>query len=353
MLAFQTYAQQINEIHYDDSGVDANERVEISGPVGVSLAGWTLQTYNGGGGGAVNGTATLSGTFTNQCTSGGQNGGTLVFDIMLLTGFSLPNFNGSAIALINGSTCVQFLSYEGTLIATAGACSGVTSTDIGAFEDGNGTDLGSIQKNFNGTWTTNANTNTFGACNTSQSAFPVELLRFDAKVVQRTVQLNWQTATERNNDRFEIQRSTNGSDFTTLEAIKGAGTSTTEQRYEFTDQQPLRGTNYYRLRQVDLDGTVTHLPAVSVMFGKPVNTAIFAPNPSLTGLTRLTYTAATEGILQLIVRDFSGRTIMQQTREIVEGENNLSLDCSTLQKGTYLVEIATNDDMQVQKLVIQ
>ncbi|MCY7328851.1 MAG: T9SS type A sorting domain-containing protein [Saprospiraceae bacterium] len=64
-------------------------------------------------------------------------------------------------------------------------------------------------------------------------------------------------------------------------------------------------------------------------------------------------TAATEGILQLIVRDFSGRTIMQQTREIVEGKNNLSLDCSGLQKGTYLVEMATNDDMQIQKLVIQ
>lgn len=356
LLTLQAYAQpRINEIHYNDSGADANERVEIAGPAGTNLAGWSIVTYNGGGGGVISDEGPLTGTLIipNQCTVSGQNGGTLVFDVVAITGTAFPNPAMSAIALVNGSTCVEFLSYQGTLTATQGACTGVTSTDIGAFEDGTGSDLGSIQKNSNGTWTTNANTNTFGACNTSQSAFPVELIRFDAKVVQRTVQLNWQTATERNNDRFEIQRSTNGRDFITLQVVRGAGTATTEQRYEFTDQQPGRGANYYRLRQVDLDGTATYLPTVYVMFGKPANVAVFAPNPSLTGLTRLTYIAGTESTLKLTVRDLSGRTVMQQSREVGEGENQLSIDCSALTKGTYLVEMATNDDTQVQKLVIQ
>ena len=116
----------INELHYDNSGTDVGEAVEIAGPAGTSLAGWSLALYNGNGGGVYN-MISLSGTIPGQ----DDGYGTL--------GFAVPNLqNGSpdGLALVNAQgQVVQFLSYEGTMVATAGPAIGMTSTDIGVAEE--------------------------------------------------------------------------------------------------------------------------------------------------------------------------------------------------------------------------
>lgn len=119
----------INEIHYDNTGADTREAVEIAGPAGTSLSGWTVVPYNGSNGAAYSPTATLSGTISNE-----QNGfGTVSVSIL-----GLQNGAPDGIALVNGTTVVQFLSYEGTFAATSGPAFGVgTSTDIGVAEVGN------------------------------------------------------------------------------------------------------------------------------------------------------------------------------------------------------------------------
>ena len=116
----------INEIHYDNTGIDAGEAIEIAGPAGTNLAGWSIVLYNGNGG-AVYDTDALSGIIPDQ--EGGY--GTFVLNYAVN---GIQNGAPDGIALVNGSTVVQFLSYEGTFAAVGGPANGMTSTDIGVAE---------------------------------------------------------------------------------------------------------------------------------------------------------------------------------------------------------------------------
>jgi endonuclease I/fibronectin type 3 domain-containing protein len=115
----------INEIHYDNKGTDRNEFIEIAGTAGTDISGWQLIAYNGGDG-RVYDAIQLSGVISNQ-----QNGfGTLAYDFS-----GLQNGSNDGIALVNANgDVVQFISYEGVLVATDGPAIGLSSEDIGVSE---------------------------------------------------------------------------------------------------------------------------------------------------------------------------------------------------------------------------
>ena len=115
----------INEIHYDTAGTDVGEFIEVAGPAGTNLSGWTLVLYNGNGG-VVYGTVVLGGTIPDQ----DDGFGTLAF---LVPGIQNGSPDGVALVRPDG-TVVQFLSYEGEMTATNGPAAGMTSTDIGVAE---------------------------------------------------------------------------------------------------------------------------------------------------------------------------------------------------------------------------
>ncbi len=130
-------AQWINEIHYDNSGGDVNEGIEIAGPAGTDLSCYQLIPYNGSNGAAYSVTA-LSGTISDE----GCGYGAIWFPI---TG--LQNGAPDGIALYNTctATLIQFLSYEGSFTATSGNASGATSTNIGVTESGSTPTTSSLQ----------------------------------------------------------------------------------------------------------------------------------------------------------------------------------------------------------------
>jgi endonuclease I len=118
-------APWINEIHYENDGADVNEGVELAGPAGLALSGWSIVLYNGNGGVPYK-TVLLSGSIPGQ--QGGA--GTRWFPIA-----GLENGGQDAVALVApGGQVAQFLSYEGTLTGTSGAASGLTSVDLGVSE---------------------------------------------------------------------------------------------------------------------------------------------------------------------------------------------------------------------------
>ncbi len=124
----------INEIHYDNAGTDTGEAIEIAGPAGTDLTGWSLVLYNGNGGAPYR-TAPLAGSLPDQ----GDGFGTL--SISFPTD-GIQNGSPDGIVLVDSSgSVVQFLSYEGVMAGTDGPASGVTSTDIGVSES-NTTPLG-------------------------------------------------------------------------------------------------------------------------------------------------------------------------------------------------------------------
>ena len=156
----------INEVHYDDAGADAGEAVEIAGPAGTSLAGWSLVFYNGSNS-STYATIALSGIFPNQ----DDGFGTLSF---AGPGGGIQNGSPDGIALVDaGGNVVQFLSYEGVITAANGPAVGLTSTDIGVAEEPAVADGFSLQLVGSGAtygdfhWI-DGSANTFGAVNTGQ-----------------------------------------------------------------------------------------------------------------------------------------------------------------------------------------
>ncbi len=158
----------INEFHYDNSGTDANEGIEIAGPSGLNLSGWSLVGYNGNGG-AQYSTIPLSGVLPDQ-----QNGfGTSFFPVL-----GLQNGGPDGMALVdNQQNVVQFLSYEGTMAAVGGPASGMTSVDVGVVETGTtpiGVSLqlmGSGSKYDDFTWAANVSS-TYDLINVNQTFLP-------------------------------------------------------------------------------------------------------------------------------------------------------------------------------------
>lgn len=115
---------------------------------------------------------------------------------------------------------------------------------------------------------------------------PVTLVDLRVRPLGRTaLQVQWTTASELNCLRFEVERSANGTDFTTIGTVPGHGTSTSTRQYELLDPQPLAGLNYYRLRQVDTDGKATGSPVVVALFGADAKTLAVSPNPATDYLT--------------------------------------------------------------------
>lgn len=129
LFAVPVYSTPVffNEIHYDNTGADVDEAIEIAGPAGTDLTGWSIILYNGSGG-SVYRTFNLNGSIPEL-----QNGfGVLPFAIA-----GIQNGSPDGLALWNGTGLVQFLSYEGSFTAVGGVADGLTSVDIGVAQSGN------------------------------------------------------------------------------------------------------------------------------------------------------------------------------------------------------------------------
>lgn len=157
----------VNELHYDNDGTDSGEAIELAGPAGTDLAGWSVVLYNGSGGAAYS-TRSLSGTIVDQ----GDGFGTVSIAYPVN---GIQNGSPDGLALVDAAgEVLQFLSYEGTFAALGGPADGSTSTDIGVTE-GAGTSAGSsLQLTGTGTtygdftWAAPA-TSSLGAVNAGQS----------------------------------------------------------------------------------------------------------------------------------------------------------------------------------------
>jgi DNA/RNA endonuclease G (NUC1) len=161
---------KLSEIHYDNASTDVGEAIEVTGPAGTNLAGWSIVLYNGNGGGAY-GTLPLTGVIADQCSGRGT-----VFVAGPATG--IQNGNPDGFALIGpAGQVVEFLSYGGTFAATGGPAVGMTSTDILRGENGS-TPIGqSLQRASDGSWY-GPTANSFGACNADVPPPPPQFLTF-------------------------------------------------------------------------------------------------------------------------------------------------------------------------------
>lgn len=177
-----------------------------------------------------------------------------------------------------------------------------------------------------------------GTC--SANFLPVELTRFEVVATTTTNELYWQTASEQNNDYFEIERSADGFRFESIGQVDGAGDAYTFNEYAFSDAKPLPGTNYYRLRQVDYDGSY-HLSQVRTVFRPyPGMQARLQPTLAQEEVTLL-FGEALEQNLEVTVFNTLGQKV--RTLQMQPGLDQLTMKVNDLPEGHYFVHYGSTE----------
>ncbi len=178
---------------------------------------------------------------------------------------------------------------------------------------------------------------------------PVTLLSFNAALTGSVVNVTWKTSIEENVKHFEVLRSANGVDFTTIGTIQPGQTN-----YLFADKEPLKGYNYYRLKSVDMDGSASYstIVLVNVKNGADVISSLY-PNPA-TGHATLKLQGTVDGNVLVQVLDQQGRLVTTRQFGVQHtGEFKTPLDLGNLSKGNYVLRIVVNEKTYLHKLVIQ
>jgi len=183
---------------------------------------------------------------------------------------------------------------------------------------------------------------------------PVELTSFTAIANNGAVELNWTTATETNNQMFEIQRQSSGSEFTTVGFVSGHGTTTETQQYNYVDRTVATGTYSYRLKQVDFDGSFEYSDVVEVDVQTPLTFALDQnyPNP-FNPSTSIQYSIPETGNVRLAVFNLIGEEVAVLVNGTVQaGHYEVSFNASSLPSGVYLYKLQSANSVEVKKMML-
>jgi hypothetical protein len=290
-------------------------------------------TFTGNLGVRNGGTLTVSGILnaTNMTVYGGNPGGGFTVnsggDVNVSGNFT--NNNNSDGVTINGSLDVAGNLTNGNnsdIVGTGGITVGGSISNSGTIGGSTGNNLGTL---------------------------PVELTYFEVLKSPSGLELKWQTATELNNDFFEIQRSENGTDFYVIGVVNGNGTTNTVQNYQFGDT-PMQPVTYYRLRQVDYDGAFEY-SKIKVGYADKLATSLKIlayPNPAIERVSFKSVQPIVFEKLQLI--NLNGHVVANLTNSVEGYGLTLDVALPRLEKGLYYIQYATQSgEKGAHKLVIK
>lgn len=176
---------------------------------------------------------------------------------------------------------------------------------------------------------------------TAATVLPVRLIHFTGFLEDKSVLLSWRTATETSNDFFSIERSADGRNFTETGRVQGRGTTTEPQNYRFSDDNPLPGLNYYRLRQVDFDGQFSYSKVVSVQVGGASGARLY-PSPATDFLTIQMEKPALENTVWEIF-DLAGRLL--QSGEFLAENPDFQINVAALPEGLHHLRLSAGQSV--------
>jgi len=182
---------------------------------------------------------------------------------------------------------------------------------------------------------------------------PVELASFSARVDQNNVTLSWSTATETNNQGFEVQRS-NGNEFFTVGFVSGNGTTTELKNYSYLDRNVEVGSYSYRLKQVDFDGTFSYSSEINVDVAAPVQFELSQnyPNP-FNPNTTIKFTIPESSIVNLKVFNALGEEVKSLLNQNMEaGTHTITFDATDINSGIYFYRLEAGQFSDVRKMTL-
>lgn len=178
----------------------------------------------------------------------------------------------------------------------------------------------------------------------SGSIIPVELASFTANTKFDNVELNWTTATEKNNKGFQVERKISGGEYQVLGFVNGNGTTTEQKSYSYVDPKVASGKYIYRLKQVDFDGTSTYSPTVEVEIVNPTEFTLEQnyPNP-FNPSTSIKFALPFESAISLTVYNAIGQVVdVIASGKYTAGVHTVNFDASKLNSGVYLYKLNAN-----------
>jgi hypothetical protein len=182
----------------------------------------------------------------------------------------------------------------------------------------------------------------------STTPMPVTLLDFSGRTAAGNTLLTWTTAQEENAREYQVQRSTDGSTFTTVGVVAAKGNTSTETAYRFTDYTAGSGTHFYRLKMVDQNETFRHSPVVQITTEAPLDVRV-SGNP-FSHQVRITLPDH-QGPVSLRLLDATGKVYLHRTPTATQASTiSLEVDPS-LSKGLYILEVVADGKRSVHKLV--
>jgi hypothetical protein len=183
---------------------------------------------------------------------------------------------------------------------------------------------------------------------------PVELTSFTAEALDQKVILKWTTATELNNNGFEIQRRVAESDFATIGFVRGEGTTTDQKEYSFIDKDLVDGKYFYRLKQVDYNGTYEYSNIIEVDVRSLDDYALEQnyPNP-FNPTTTIGYVLKEKTNAKLILLNAIGEEIAVLVNEEQDkGFHKVDFNARTLASGVYFYRLQAGDFVQTRKMIL-
>jgi hypothetical protein len=196
--------------------------------------------------------------------------------------------------------------------------------------------------------------NSMGSVNTDQ-ALPVELTSFSASIIKNGIKLNWRTETEVNNYGFEIHRSIRKDNWENIGFVEGHGNTNSPKEYGFLDESVFAsGKYFYRLKQIDNDGTYEYSNVIEINFGTSQDYTLNQnfPNP-FNPVTSISYQIPTKSNVILKVYDIVGKEVATLVNEFKEaGSYILRFDGSGLASGFYFFKLQANDFVEIRKMVL-
>ena len=197
---------------------------------------------------------------------------------------------------------------------------------------------------------------------TVQNSVPVELYSFRASMIGNSVTLSWQTATELNNSRFEIERKQVGSpqssvgnqEWNVIAFVPGFGTTTEPKSYSFADENLSAGKYQYRLKQIDFDGTFEYSNAIEVEITTLTEFSLEQnyPNP-FNPTTLITFGLQEKSIVSLKVFNLIGEEVaLLLNEEKAAGVHTLTFNSESLPSGVYFYKLQAGSFTQTKKMIL-
>lgn len=188
---------------------------------------------------------------------------------------------------------------------------------------------------------------------TSELSVPVEFATFNGEQDNKEIALEWSTAIEVNNEKFEIQKAFGDSEWITIGEIQGAANSIRSSFYEFSDINPVTGVNFYRIKQIDFNGDHSYSDEINVVYFAETDIEI-APNPSQIGVDQPMMYIYSESATtaNLGVYNISGQLINQYDEKLVVGQNRIAIKTGSISDGLYLVRLQVANHTETRKLYL-